>query len=38
LPSSAVDDFKNYMSNIFDNYSILDLTIRQTGSVCVNPN
>ena len=35
LPTSSVDDFKNYMAGIFSDYSILNLKIRQAGAVAV---
>jgi len=35
LPSSAANDFTKYISGIFKNFSVLDLTIRQAGAVRV---
>ena len=35
LPTSSVDDFKNYIAGIFSDYSILNLKIRQAGAVAV---
>jgi galactokinase len=35
LPFPRVDEFKKYISGIFGDYSILDLTIRQNGAVCI---
>ena len=35
LPLLHVDDFKKYISGIFNNYSILDLSIRHHGAVSV---
>lgn len=35
LPSEYVDEFKKYMSGIFNNYSILNLIVRQNGAACV---
>lgn len=35
LPSEYVNEFKKYISRIFNGYSILDLTVRQYGAVSV---
>jgi len=38
LPSSSVDEFKKYMTGMFSDFSILNLTIRHTGAVSVVGN
>jgi len=35
LPSSSAESFKKYITNIFEDYSVLNLTIRQAGAVRV---
>jgi len=35
LPSSSAENFRKYMTNIFSDFSILNLQIRQTGAVSI---